>query len=100
VTWSVDKVENIVLSVVSVIIKAHRTSFDSDTSFTLDIHIIEKLIFHISQLHSIGKLQNSIGKSRFAVVYMSYNAEISYIIFVHLLIFLSQTSILFHNTLL
>ena len=81
-TGSIDEVENILLAVFRGIIKANGARLDSDSSFTLNIHIIEELFFHITLRNGGSKLEDSVGKSRFAVIYMSNNAKISDIILI------------------
>jgi hypothetical protein len=47
--------------------------FDRNSAFTLQIHIIEKLRFHIAIANGMRQLQNPISKRRFPVVNMSNN---------------------------
>ena len=48
VTGRVDEVENIGLSVRSIIVKLDCASLNGDSSFPLKVHIIEHLLFHFT----------------------------------------------------
>ena len=74
----VDKIENIGLSVVRLVVKAHCTGFYGDTALAFKIHIVEELFFHIALGDSAGLFENAVGKGRFAVVYVCDYAEIAY----------------------
>jgi hypothetical protein len=52
-------------------------ALDGDTFFSLQIHVIQDLILHIPVGKSLGKLQKTVGKGTFPMVYMRYYAEIS-----------------------
>ena len=77
VTGGVDEVENVCFAVLSLVFQADCTSLYRDASFTLDIHVVEELIFHVTDSNGLGFFENSVGKGRFAVVYVSDYAEIS-----------------------
>jgi hypothetical protein len=81
----VDEVENIVLTVVGMISETHGTSLYGNASFTLDVHVVQKLILHFTQLDRIGQLEDTVCKRGLAVVYMCDNAEIAYLTLIHLL---------------
>jgi hypothetical protein len=51
-------------------------AFDSDTFFTLQVHIIEYLRLHISVTDGIGYLQESICKCTFPMINVSDDAKI------------------------
>lgn len=57
----------------------HNLQFDSDASFSLQVHIIEKLLLHFSARNSASHLQQFIRQRRFPVINMCYNAEVPYI---------------------
>ena len=60
-------------------------ALDGNSSFLLQIHVIKHLSF--GHLDGLGKLQQTIGQSRLAVVNMSNNAKIAYILHSEFLLF-------------
>ena len=46
----VDQVENIVLTVLSLVLQACSLELDRDSALTLDIHVIEILLLHVAGL--------------------------------------------------
>ena len=77
VSRSVDQVQNILLALIS-ILHLDGVTLDGDTTFTLQVHIIEHLSF--GHLYSLSKLQQTVCQSRLAVINMGNNAKISYMI--------------------
>lgn len=59
-------------------------SLDCDSSLPLEIHVVEKLILHVTKCNRLCLLENTVGKSALSMVYMSYNAEISDFTLIHL----------------
>ena len=80
---SIDKVENIVVSVVCFVIKANCAGFDGDSAFTLDVHVVQKLFFHFAGSNCLGVFKNSVGKGGFAVVDMCDYTKVSDIVVWH-----------------
>ena len=74
-TWRIDKIEQILCSIVSVM---HGDSLGlySDTTLPLDFQFIEELIRRVFR-NSIGDFQESICESGFTMVNVSYDTEIS-----------------------
>lgn len=74
-TWRIDKIEQILCSIESVM---HGDSLGlySDTTLPLDFQLIEELIRRVFR-NSIGDFQESIGESGFTMVDVSYDTEIS-----------------------
>jgi hypothetical protein len=50
-----------------------------DPSFTLDIHIVQNLVTELPCINEICMLDKAVSKRGFAVIDMSYNAEVSYL---------------------
>ena len=68
---SVNQIKFIKLAVFCFVIKLNRMSLNCYSAFTLQIHIIQNLILHITLLNRFGKLQQSVRKSGLTVIYMS-----------------------------
>ena len=77
-TWSVDEVEDVAL-----VLHLDGVALDGDAFFTLQVHIIEHLSFHIALAQRLREFQQAIGQSAFTVVYMSDYAEVSYAVHCH-----------------
>ena len=79
----IDQIENIFLSIVRMVNRTDCLGLDRDTALTLQIHIIQHLILHLSLRQQTGLLDNTIGQSRFAVINMGDNTEISDMILIY-----------------
>ena len=51
-SWGINQIQDILLAVLSLIIKAHRGCFDRDTTFTLKVHIIKHLMMKLAFIDS------------------------------------------------
>jgi hypothetical protein len=76
---SVDKVQFIFLTILARIGKVDCLALDRDAALTLDIHIVENLVAKLTVFDKIRMLDQAVGKRRFSVVYMSYDAEVPYL---------------------
>ena len=76
-SWGVYEIQNIFLTLIG-IFHLYSMTLDGDTTFTLQVHIIEHLTFRY--LDGLRKLQQSIGQGTFTVVDVSDDTEISYMI--------------------
>ena len=74
------QVENIVLTILSLVLQARSLELDRDSTLTLDIHVIEILLLHVARLDQSGLFYQAVSKGRFTVVYVGYYAEISNIV--------------------
>jgi hypothetical protein len=52
-------------------------AFDCDTTFALEIHIVEHLCLQVLLCDGVGIFEQTVGKSAFAVVDVSYDAEVT-----------------------
>jgi hypothetical protein len=77
VTWGVDKIENVFLSIIRLVDDANGLRLDGDTTFSFKIHVIKYLSLHLTVSESASHLYNTIGKCRFAVIDMCNNAKVS-----------------------
>ena len=73
-TWRVDQVENILLSV-GAVGKGDGLAFDGDSPLTFNVHIIQDLVFEIPRIHHASILDEAVGKGRFSVINMCDDAE-------------------------
>ena len=86
---SVDKVEHISLAVYDVF-HLYGMALDSDTSLSFEIHVVEHLCFHVLCGNGLGVFEQTVGKGRFAVVDMGYDAEVPDIFHSHFIIHLQR----------
>ena len=77
VSRSVNQVQYVFLSLVSVF-HLDSVTLNRNTTFTLQVHIVEHL--SLGHLYSLSVLQQSVSQSRFAVIDVGDDAEISYMI--------------------
>jgi hypothetical protein len=73
----VDKIEHVILAVARAVIQPHRLRLDGDAALALDIHRIQHLIDHFARFERAGKLNQPVGKRRFAVVDMGDDREVA-----------------------
>src|ERR1019366_9755440 len=78
VTGRVDEIQLISRAVVRGVHHAHRMGFDGDAAFALKVHGIEHLRLHLSRRQRARMLQQTIGESALAVVYVGNDREIAY----------------------
>ena len=64
---------------ITFVVHLYRVALDGDAAFFLQVHIVEYLVLHIFLLDRAGHLQHAVCQRTLTVVYMRYNAEISYI---------------------
>ena len=76
------EVKHIFVAVSALVGKSGSLKLDGYSPLSLQIHIIEKLLFHISVLHEACLFYYPVGQSGFAVIYMGSYAEISYILLI------------------
>ena len=76
----VDEVEDIVPAVVGMVFQPYGARLDGYSPLALNVHVVEKLLFHVAQRDGLGLFENSVRKGGFAVVDMGDDAEISYFI--------------------
>ena len=77
VPGSIDEVEQIRQAVFCLVAQRHRVALDSDATLTLDVHGIQDLIAELAVHHTATPLNETVREGRFAVVYVSNDAEIA-----------------------
>ncbi len=87
----IDEVEDVGLPVSGRVVEAHRVRLDGNTAFTLEIHRIQHLRFHLARLERAGELEKTIGKRRFPVIDVGDDGEISDALGIHSIGFRLQT---------
>ena len=76
-TGSVDKIEEIFLSVLRGVMQADRACLYGYSALALKIHIIEQLILHLPRADRARSLEQTICERALAVVYMRYYRKIT-----------------------
>ena len=80
----IDEIKDILLAILSVIDQTGRLELDRNAPLPLQVHIVQKLSFHISVRHQSGLFDETVGESGFSMVDMSDNAEIPYIFLIRI----------------
>ncbi len=78
-TWRIDKIEEIYFTIFRPVGEGDCLAFYGDSPFTLDIHIIQDLVFENPVGNYPCVLNHTIGEGRLSMVDMGYYAEITYI---------------------
>ena len=78
----INQVEDVFIPVLTVIHKPGGLELYGYASFPFQVHIVKKLLLHITLRHQPGFFDKSVGQCGFAVVNVSNYAEISYIFLV------------------
>jgi len=73
----VHEVEHVALAVLGLVGEPHGLRLDGDPALALDIHAVEHLRAHLARFESAAKLNQPVGKRRFAVVDMRDDGEVS-----------------------
>ena len=73
---SVYKVEHITFSVGMGIKHAYGGGFYCDAALALDVHGVQKLLFHVAARNGVRKLHQPVRKGGFAVINMRNDAKI------------------------
>jgi len=58
-------------------VERDRFGFDGDTARTLEVHTIEKLLFHLSSFNGASPLEESVRERALAVVDVGDDAKVS-----------------------
>ena len=77
VSRGVDKVQVVLLPILSLIRQGNGIAFDGYAAFTLDVHGVEDLIPELPFPHHTGVLDQAVGQSGLAVVNMGDDAEVA-----------------------
>jgi hypothetical protein len=79
-TWRVDQIEDILLSVSGIIGKRNGLTLDGDPPLSLDVHVVQDLILEVSLINQTRILNEAVCKGRFSVVNVCDDAKITYIL--------------------
>ena len=83
-TRGVDEVHVIDLAVVCLVIHAHRACLDRNAALSLEIHIIEQLLLHLTLGDGLALFEQAVGQGGFTVVDVRDNGKIADIfLFLH-----------------
>ena len=73
----IHQVQMIGLAVLGLVFQAHGLSLDRNPALALKLHIVEHLFGHLTLSQPATLLDQAVGQSRFPVVDMSHDGEIS-----------------------
>ena len=73
----VNKIQGVYFTICGSIIQANSLTFNCDSTFSFNIHIVEHLILELSIGNLVTQLDHAIGEGGLAMINMSYNGEIS-----------------------
>ncbi len=76
-SWSVDQIQDVSLSVFGFVIQPHALRFDRDATLALDVHAVEILGFHLTLGDRASEFQQAIGQRGFAVIDVRDNTEVA-----------------------
>lgn len=82
-SWGIDEIELVSLAVFRVVIECDALCFDGDATLALQIHRVKNLRSHFTSGEAAANLNQAVRERRFAMVDMSDDGEISYVL--HLL---------------
>ena len=74
---SVDEIEHILLIVLSPVDDFNGAGLDRNPPFLLKIHVVQKLVMKGAAIDRTGKLEHPVCQSRFTVVNVGDNGEIT-----------------------
>ncbi len=77
VSRCVDQIKHILLSVVRCVQHLNRMAFDRDSTFTLDVHVIQGLFLQLAVRYGPRQMQEAVGERTLPMVNMGDDAEIS-----------------------
>jgi len=83
VAWSVDQVQNIVVTIFGAVAQPYCLCLYSDTTFTLQVHLVQELLFHLSMVDCPCEFQYAVSQGALSVIDMGYDGKISD--FVHII---------------
>ena len=76
---SIDEVQGISIPFVGVF-HLDGVALDGDAAFAFKVHVVKDLVDKFFVVKRVGQFQKAVGQGRFAVVDMSYDAKISYVL--------------------
>ena len=79
----IDQIEVVRLAVVGLILQPYGAGFDGDPAFPFQVHVVQKLAFHIAFFHGARQFQEPVGKRGLPVVDMGNDGEISDVFLIH-----------------
>ena len=73
----VDQVKIVHLPVLCGILQPDSPGFDGNAPFPFDVHVVQKLFFHVPLGHGTGQLQNPVSQGGFSMVDVGNDAKIA-----------------------
>ncbi len=71
------------IKLIALILHAHRRQFDGNALFTLQIHLVQQLGFHVALFDRSGQFQQTVSQRRLTVVNVRNNAKVSDMVLLH-----------------
>src|ERR1039457_4090115 len=75
--WSVDQVELVCVSVLSLVHHAHGMGLDGDAALALKVHVIQNLGLHFTAGYRACELQQTVAQRRLSVVDVGDDGEVT-----------------------
>ena len=79
----IDEVELVLGAIERAVGHRHRLALDGDAPFPLQLHLVQKLRFHVLGPDGAGDLQKAVGQGGFAVVDVGDDAKVAYALLFH-----------------
>src|SRR6201999_1592639 len=73
----VDEIQYVILAVASLVIEPHGVGLDRDAALAFEVHVVEELVFHLAVRDGPGQLQNAASETRFTLVDVGNDREVS-----------------------
>src|SRR5690625_2908833 len=75
----VDKVQDVTLSVLCLILEADGLCLDGDAALALQVHGVEYLLLHLPLGQAATELDHAVRKGRLTVINMGDNSKVAYV---------------------
>ena len=79
-SWGIDKVELIRLTVPCGVVQGDALCLNSDATFALNIHGVQNLLLHFAIREAAAYLNKTVRQSRFAVVDVGNDGEVANVV--------------------
>ena len=79
----VNQVQPVVFPVRRSIMQADSPRFDGDAALTLQIHVVQQLVFHRAGINRVAQLNQPVGQGGFSVVNVGDNRKITDVALLH-----------------
>jgi hypothetical protein len=77
VAGGIDQVEGVPLPIGVFVVQLDGVAFDRNSAFAFEIHIIQRLVYHLTFVNRLGIFEQAVGQGAFPVVNVRDDAEIA-----------------------